>query len=48
MEARCMKCKMQREMKEETPLTMKNGQPAVSGVCPECGTKMFRIMPRNK
>ncbi|MDP6043292.1 MAG: DUF5679 domain-containing protein [Dehalococcoidales bacterium] len=22
---------------------MKNGKPATQGVCPNCGTKMFRI-----
>jgi hypothetical protein len=22
---------------------MKNGKPAIQGVCPVCGTKMFRI-----
>jgi hypothetical protein len=22
---------------------MKNGKPAISGTCPVCGTKMFRI-----
>jgi hypothetical protein len=22
---------------------MKNGKPATQGVCPSCGTKMFRI-----
>ncbi len=24
-------------------ITMKNGKPATQGVCPTCGTKMFRI-----
>ncbi|MDP6632331.1 MAG: HD domain-containing phosphohydrolase [Dehalococcoidales bacterium] len=24
-------------------ITMKNGSPATQGVCPTCGTKMFRI-----
>ncbi len=39
----CMKCRAQREMKETRAITMKNGRPATSGVCPTCGTKMFRI-----
>ncbi len=43
MEAYCMKCKTKREMKEATPVTMKNGKPATSGVCTECGTKLFKI-----
>ncbi|MHC4459732.1 MAG: DUF5679 domain-containing protein [Planctomycetota bacterium] len=32
-----------REMKEPKSITMKNGKPATKGVCPTCGTKMFRI-----
>jgi hypothetical protein len=38
-----MKCKAKREMKNPQPVTMKNGKPATSGVCPVCGTKMFKI-----
>ncbi len=30
-------------MKDEKAVTMKNGKPATQGVCPECGTKMFKI-----
>ena len=26
-----------------TKITMKNGKPATQGVCPVCGTKVFRI-----
>jgi Zn finger protein HypA/HybF involved in hydrogenase expression len=43
MEARCMKCKEQREMKNPKQITMKNGRPATEGECPVCGTRMFRI-----
>jgi Zn finger protein HypA/HybF involved in hydrogenase expression len=43
MEARCMKCKTQREMKNPKQITMKNGRPATEGTCPVCGTRMFRI-----
>jgi uncharacterized protein DUF5679 len=43
MQARCMKCKEQREIKDPKQITMKNGRPATEGVCPVCGTKMFRI-----
>jgi hypothetical protein len=38
-----MKCKTQREMKDATQVTMKNGRPATQGTCPVCGTKMFKI-----
>jgi len=30
-------------MKNAKAITMKNGKPATQGVCPTCGTKMFRI-----
>lgn len=43
MEAYCLKCKTQREMKSPTPVTMKNGKPATNGTCAVCGTKMFKI-----
>jgi len=43
MEAYCMKCKTKREMKDPKSVTLKNGKPATQGVCPTCGTKMFRI-----
>lgn len=43
MEAYCMKCKEKREAKDVKAVTMKNGKPAQEGVCPTCGTKMFRI-----
>ena len=43
MQAYCMKCRAKREMKDARAITMKNGKPATQGVCPVCGTKMFRI-----
>lgn len=43
MEARCMKCKSQVEIKDAEAVTMANGRPATKGVCPTCGTKVFRI-----
>ena len=43
MEAYCVKCKEKKEMKDAKSITMKNGRPASQGVCPSCGTKMFRI-----
>jgi hypothetical protein len=38
-----MKCRGKKEMKNPKAVTMKNGKPANQGVCPSCGTKMFRI-----
>jgi hypothetical protein len=43
MLAYCMKCRKKREMKNAKAVKMKNGKPATKGVCPTCGTKMFRI-----
>jgi Zn finger protein HypA/HybF involved in hydrogenase expression len=43
VEAYCVKCKAKREMKSPTKTTMKNGRKATKGICPKCGTKMFRI-----
>ena len=43
VQAYCMKCKTQREMRNPTQVTMKNGRPATQGTCPTCGTKMFKI-----
>ena len=48
MEAYCVKCKAKREMKDAKEVDMKGKggmkRSAMTGVCPKCGTKMFRIM----
>lgn len=38
-----MKCKAKREIKNPQNVTLKNGKKAIKGLCPVCGTKMFRI-----
>ena len=43
MEAYCVKCKEKREVKNPVAMTMKNDKPATQGICPVCGTKMFKI-----
>lgn len=43
MEAYCVKCRSKREIRNPQRITMKNGKPATQGVCPTCGTKVFRI-----
>jgi hypothetical protein len=47
-EAYCVKCKAKRMMeKEETTQINKKGggtRPAMKGICPVCGTKMFKFM----
>jgi Domain of unknown function (DUF5679) len=42
-QAYCVKCKTKRDMEDEKQITMKNGQRALSGTCPVCSTKMFKI-----
>lgn len=48
VKGRCMKDKMQVEIKDPKEITMKNGMKAVKGVCPKCGTKVFRIIGKAK
>ncbi|MBN2005291.1 MAG: type I DNA topoisomerase [Anaerolineae bacterium] len=42
-EAYCVKCKIKREMDNPTPVFTAKGQAAIQGICPVCGTKMFRM-----
>jgi len=44
----CVKCRSKRVMKNARAITMKNGKPAIQGVCSVCGSKMFRIMKAGK
>lgn len=39
----CLKCKKQVDIKDAQAITMKNGKPATTGVCPTCGTKIYKI-----
>ena len=43
MEGYCVKCRAKKEIKNAKQVTMKNGRPATEGVCPDCGTKIFKI-----
>ena len=43
MQGYCVKCRTKREIKNAKTIPMKNKKPATQGVCPSCGTKMFRI-----
>jgi len=42
-QAYCVKDKMKVEIKNPQQITMKNGKSAISGTCPKCGSKVFRI-----
>lgn len=41
--AYCVKCRGKKEMKDPSIITLKDGRSAIRGICPDCGTKMFRI-----
>lgn len=43
MEAYCMKCKTKREIKDPVPGFNARGSAVTSGICPVCGTKLFRM-----
>jgi Zn finger protein HypA/HybF involved in hydrogenase expression len=48
VEGYCVKCKAKKEMVDAKEITMKGKggvqRKAMTGKCPTCGTKMFRIM----
>ena len=43
MKAYCVKCKAKREVQDPQAVFTKSGTPAVKGVCPVCGTKLYRM-----
>ncbi len=43
MEAFCFKCKVKREIKDPEATFTSAGGPGTRGVCPVCGTKMFKM-----
>jgi hypothetical protein len=42
-EGYCVKERKKVEIQNPQQVTMKNGRPAIQGVCPDCGTKIFKI-----
>jgi Zn finger protein HypA/HybF involved in hydrogenase expression len=50
--AYCVKCKAKKEMKDPQEVEMKGkggtARRAMTGTCPTCGTKMFRIMGKKQ
>jgi len=47
-EGYCVKCKAKRKISNAQQVKMANGRPALKGVCPVCGTGMFKILPPQK
>jgi len=44
----CVKCRSKRDFKDAKEVKMKNGRPALKGVCSTCGTGMYKILPTKK
>lgn len=51
-QAYCVKCKQKKEIQNEKEVAMKGKggvkRSALTGTCPTCGTKMFRILGKTK
>jgi len=43
LDAYCVKCKTKREIKDPQPVFTDNATPATRGVCPVCGTTLYRM-----
>ncbi len=46
MNAYCVKCREQREVKDAKPVTLANGRAAIQGTCSVCGTKVTKIVKK--
>ncbi len=46
--AYCVKCRQKTTMKDCQEVKMKNGRPAVKGVCSVCGTGVYKILSQSK
>lgn len=46
VEAFCMKCRKKVEVKNAHVETLKNQRRATVGVCPNCGTKVVKMMKK--
>ena len=47
-EGYCVKCKAKRKIDKAKEIKMANGRPALKGICPVCGTGMFKILAPKK
>lgn len=50
--AYCVKCRKKQDMKSEKEVVIKGKggvkRRAMTGICPACGTKMFKFLPSKK
>ena len=44
----CVKCRAKKIIKDAEEVIMKNGRLAAKGTCPDCGTGMFRFLPKKE
>jgi hypothetical protein len=44
--AYCLRDKERVELQDPEPITMRNGQPALAGHCPKCGSRLVRAVTR--
>ncbi|HUW58458.1 MAG TPA: DUF5679 domain-containing protein [Planctomycetota bacterium] len=44
----CLKCRQTKLMVGILLTTMGNGTPAIRGECPDCGTKIYKLLPRRE
>jgi hypothetical protein len=47
-EGYCVKCHKKQPVKDGTVKEAANGRQMAQGVCPECGTKVTRFLPKEK
>lgn len=46
LEGFCLKCREMKTMVGILLTTLGNGTPAVRGACPDCGTQIFKLLPK--
>lgn len=44
----CVKCRQKTIMKNVEEVKMKNGRPALKGICSQCGTPVYKILSQKK
>ena len=48
VEGYCVKCRANKVMKDAMEVPMSGGRRAAKGTCPDCGTGMFKFLPKDK
>jgi len=46
--AYCVKCRKKSPIKNAQEVKMKNGRPAIKGVCADCGVGVYKILTQKK